>query len=87
MTTWLWPVLAVLLLWAGITMVQRGRERAAGSRPARPVQRDDDDAIDYDVLEQAEREVKDLGQNPTGAPEEGGLGDDWGPGSPKGPFA
>lgn len=85
MTKWLWPALGVLVLWAGITLVQRGRERHAGKGAGRPPARDDE--IDYDVLEQAEREVKDLGQNATGAPEEGGLGDDWGPGSPKGPFA
>lgn len=87
MTKWLWPALGVLVLWAGITMVQRGRERAAGRGGGLPPAHGDDDEIDYDVLEQAEREVKDLGQNPTGAPEEGGLGEDWGPGSPKGPFA
>jgi hypothetical protein len=84
---WFWSGLAVLALWAGITLVQRGRERGAGEGSARRAPPQEDDAIDYDVLEQAEREVKDLGQNPTGAPEEGGIGEDWGPGSPKGPFA
>lgn len=87
MTKWFWPVLAVLALWAGIRIIQRGREGPAGDAGARRDAPGDDDAIDHDVLEQAEREVKDLGQDGTGAPEEGGLGDDWGPGSRKGPFA
>lgn len=41
------------------------------------------DGIDHEELEQAEREVRELGsQQP---PEEGFTGDDWGPGSPRPP--
>jgi hypothetical protein len=87
MTKWVWPALAILALWAGIRIVQRGRERAEEEGAPRDRRREDDDGIDRDVLEQAEREVKDLGQDRTGAPEEDGLGEDWGPGSRKGPFA
>lgn len=38
-----------------------------------------DDEIDREELEAAEREVRDL--DPTARPEDGFLGDDWGPGS------
>lgn len=38
-----------------------------------------DKGIDYEELEQAEREVRDLGDHQR--PEEGFLGDDWGPGA------
>jgi hypothetical protein len=40
-----------------------------------------DDDIDREELEQAEREVRDLG--PHQRPEEGFLADDWGPGASK----
>jgi hypothetical protein len=39
----------------------------------------DDDGIDRAELEAAEREVRDL--DPGARPEEGFLGDDWGPGA------
>jgi hypothetical protein len=38
----------------------------------------DDDGIDREELEAAEREVRDL--DPNQRPEEGFMGDDWGPG-------
>ncbi|HEX6435277.1 MAG TPA: hypothetical protein VFZ87_13600 [Gemmatimonadales bacterium] len=38
-----------------------------------------DDEIDREELEQAEREVRDLGAHQR--PEDGFLGDDWGPGA------
>jgi hypothetical protein len=38
-----------------------------------------DDGIDREELEQAEREVRDLGTHQR--PEDGFLGDDWGPGA------
>ncbi len=38
-----------------------------------------DDEIDREELEAAEREVRDL--DPKARPEEGFLGDDWGPGA------
>ena len=40
-----------------------------------------DDGIDREELEQAEREVRDLGAQQR--PDEGFLGDDWGPGAEK----
>jgi hypothetical protein len=43
----------------------------------------DDDGIDYEELEQAEREVRELESRQR--PEEGFKGDDWGPGSPRPP--
>jgi hypothetical protein len=39
----------------------------------------DDDGIDREELEAAEREVRDL--DPSAKPEDGFLGDDWGPGA------
>jgi hypothetical protein len=39
----------------------------------------DDDGIDREELEAAEREVRDL--DPSQRPEDGFLGDDWGPGA------
>jgi hypothetical protein len=39
----------------------------------------DDDGIDREELEAAEREVRDL--DPSARPEDGFLGDDWGPGA------
>jgi hypothetical protein len=38
-----------------------------------------DDGIDRDELEQAEREVRDL--DPQQRPEDGFMGEDWGPGA------
>jgi hypothetical protein len=43
----------------------------------------ENDGIDYDELEQAEREVRELGSNQK--PEDGFQGDDWGPGTPRPP--
>ena len=62
-----------LLLW----LVRRGEE--AGTGRARTARRSED--VDQEVLEAAEREVRDLGQD--ASPEDGFLGDDWGPGAPK----
>ena len=41
--------------------------------------RTEGDEIDREELEAAEREVRDL--DPNGLPEDGFLGDDWGPGA------
>jgi hypothetical protein len=47
---------------------------------------EENDAIDYEELEQAEREVRDLDVN--AKPEDGFAGDDWGPGAaPRPPLA
>jgi hypothetical protein len=43
----------------------------------------DEDGIDHEELEQAEREVRELGSQQR--PEAGFSGDDWGPGSPRPP--
>jgi hypothetical protein len=43
----------------------------------------EDDEIDYEELEQAEREVRELGSSQK--PEDGFRGDDWGPGTPRPP--
>jgi hypothetical protein len=65
--------LTVLLFW----LVRRGEE--PGSTRFRRARRHGD--IDREVLEKAEREVRDLGHDVD--PEEGFQGDDWGPGAPK----
>ena len=44
---------------------------------------EDTDGIDYQELERAEEEVRDLEAN--ARPEDGFEGDDWGPGTPKKP--
>lgn len=44
-----------------------------------PGPRSTDDEIDREELEAAEREVRDL--DPKARPEDGFLGDDWGPGA------
>jgi hypothetical protein len=43
----------------------------------------EDEEIDYEELEQAEREVRELGSSQK--PEDGFRGDDWGPGTPRPP--
>jgi hypothetical protein len=43
----------------------------------------ENDGIDYEELEQAEREVRELRSNQK--PEDGFQGDDWGPGTPRPP--
>jgi hypothetical protein len=43
----------------------------------------EDDGIDHEELEQAEREIRELRSNQR--PEEGFQGDDWGPGTPRPP--
>ena len=43
----------------------------------------EDDGIDHEELEQAEREVRELRSDQR--PEDGFAGDDWGPGSPRPP--
>ena len=64
-------LVAVVALIALVLWLRRGR-RYSGPRLA-------DDEIDREELEAAEREVRDL--DPTARPEDGFLGDDWGPGS------
>jgi hypothetical protein len=61
-----------LLLW-----VRRDR------RYPGPRLQSDDDGIDHEELERAEREVREL--ESTQRPEERFRGDDWGPGTPRPP--
>ena len=86
---WLWGMAAVLVLWAGIAAVRRRAEYAHRRmrRPEPPAATrsaasDGDDDIDWETLEQAERDVKDI--DALSPPEEGFKGDDWGPGAPRG---
>jgi len=74
MMSWLFAVLVVF----GVAFWLVRRNEEVRSR-ARSRQRDD---IDHDILEQAEEEVRDLDIH--ARPDEGFVGDDWGPGSPKG---
>ena len=89
MTRTLWAVLAVLCAWLFITMVRRMREEEeSGKLP------DGEggsgyqsgslkDSIDWDELEKAEDEVRDI--DPMAKPEDGFEGDDWGPGTVRPP--
>jgi len=85
----LWLVAAVLVGWAGVTMVRRmGEDRRADAQSRSGGQKsrsqvDGDDEIDREELERAEREVKDL--DATTRPEDGFEGDDWGPGASRQP--
>lgn len=82
-------VLALILAaWGIVTLVRRVRE--GGGRQAEGVAfreeeaaRDADDDIDYEELERAEEEIRDL--DPNARPEDGFEGDDWGPGVPQPP--
>jgi hypothetical protein len=71
---------------------RRPREGATNGRAAGPADApqpsaaragEDTDGIDYEELERAEEEVRDLEANVR--PEDGFEGDDWGPGTPKKP--
>lgn len=64
-------LVAVVAIIALVLWLRRGR-RYPGPRLA-------DDEIDREELEAAEREVRDL--DPKARPEDGFLGDDWGPGA------
>lgn len=85
-----WTALAVLVGWAGIALLRRRREgvrsEAARPRAAKPAAAEDDDAIDYQMLAEAEREVQDLDADAKGRPLDNAIGDDWGPGTPKPPY-
>jgi hypothetical protein len=94
LTGLVWGLLAVLVLWAGIAALRRTREAladdSAGARArqmdeGRTKLADDDEPIDWETLEQAEREVRELDANQR--PEDGFEGDDWGPGGPRPPHA
>ncbi len=81
-------VLAGALLLVAIVALRRRREEMAMPRTEVPSTRaDDDDEIDWDELERAEREVQDLEHDGGGGAPEQQAGDDWGPGTPKPPLA
>lgn len=65
-------LVALVALVALVLWLRRDR-RYPGPR------REDDDGIDREELEAAEREVRDLDAN--ARPEDGFAGDDWGPGA------
>ncbi len=68
-------VLLALLLWLVLPRRQVEREPWEGESPG--------PALDREELEAAEREVREL--DSAADPEEGGEGDDWGPGTARKP--
>jgi len=78
--------LALLVAWAAIVAWRRRKDAQDARTPGRPHARTDDDGIDHEELEQAEREVKDLRPDVRGRPLDDVVGDDWGPGTPKPPY-
>ena len=74
---------AVLLIFVAFVMLGRRHEemRQPGAT------RESDDGIDRKELERAEREVRDMDHDGSGAPPEQSPGDEWGPGVPRGPVA
>lgn len=80
--TWLLIVAAMLVLWAGIAAIRRKQEEMPRG-PRGPGKDKDDDEMDRAMLEQAEREVRDL--DAMQRPEDGFEGDDWGPGAGRQP--
>ncbi len=81
----LWIVLAVLCAWGFITVVRRiSEDERSGQSPdgtdgGGHQSGSLKDSIDWDELEKAEDEVRDI--DPLAKPEDGFEGDDWGPGS------
>lgn len=83
---WFWAMVAVLAVVGVILLVGRQAGETHGDEgDARKAARGADDEIDYETLEQAEREVRDLDAD--AKPEDGFAGDDWGPGTRKPPAA
>ena len=76
--------LAVVVLWTALVSWRRKSEAAPTDTAARA---DEDDGIDRAALEQAEREVKDMESTARGGAPDDAIGDDWGPGTPKAPYA
>ncbi len=97
MTRAVWIALAVLCAWAFIAMVRRIAEQQqseqlpdgklrSGYQDAEDGAQSLQDSIDWETLQKAEDEVRDI--DPQARPEDGFEGDDWGPGSaPKPPLA
>jgi hypothetical protein len=73
---------AILVAFAAVYVSNRQRA------PKTPeIAADDDDTIDRKALEDAEREVRGMEGDLRGKPTDDVVGDDWGPGSPRPPFA
>ena len=89
MSKTLWAVLAVLCAWGFITIVRRiseeeRSEQSPDGEGRSGYQRESlKDSIDWDELEKAEDDVRDV--DPDARPEEGFEGDDWGPGTVRTP--
>lgn len=79
-------LLAAGLLLALVVVLRRRSETVAMPQAPRDGASGDED-IDWDELERAEREVRDLDDDGSGGPPEDAKGDDWGPGIPKPPPA
>jgi hypothetical protein len=75
------PVGTLLIAFAAIIALVLWLRR--DRRYPGPRLQSEDNGIDREELEQAEREVRELGSHQR--PEEGFLGDDWGPGTPRPP--
>lgn len=76
-----------LLLVAIVAWRQRREETRMPGGDAAPRGAADDDGIDWEELERAEREVQELDHDGAGGAPEQQSGDDWGPGRPKPPLA
>lgn len=76
----------ILLLWGVVTLVRRiaeGEEQRRARGQAGDWRAAAGDEIDYEELQRAEDEVRNLGAD--ARPEDGFEGDDWGPGAPRKP--
>jgi len=89
MTRTMWVALALLCAVGFLVMARRASETRSskappdgeGGRDHRNVSLEDD--INWDELEKAEDEIRDL--DPQANPDEGFEGDDWGPGTSRKP--
>ncbi len=91
----MWVVLALLCAAGFLVVARRASETRHTEEPPEGKARggsqrtDPEDDIDWDELEKAEDEIRDV--DPMADPEDGFEGDDWGPGTvpkpPKPPLA
>jgi len=79
----------ILAAWAFVVLARKVLETPGPDgttrppEPPRPSASSADDEIDYEELERAEEELRDLDAD--ARPEDGFEGDDWGPGAPQPP--